>query len=169
MSGSRSTATARTNPPLSGQESSGATQWAAMNHLQLNDLQIYREKAAGTSRAGVYLLDLTLWSGPQINPEDKERECVLIWECLEMFEPLNNLGLTLRLWSRPIKAIYNCPAMHSLACCPVPNYPYSCYFHSFWYNIIGEEPGHNHIAVFFTGDPVWSNIQILLTPKILST
>lgn len=120
MSGSRSTATARTNPPLSGQESSGATQWAAMNHLQLNDLQIYREKAAGTSRAGVYLLDLTLWSGPQINPEDKERECVLIWECLEMFEPLNNLSLTLRLWPRPIKAIYNCPAMHSLACCPVP-------------------------------------------------
>lgn len=55
-----STATARTNPLLSGPESSGATRGAAVNHLELNDLQIEREKGAGPSRAGVYLLDLTL-------------------------------------------------------------------------------------------------------------
>lgn len=55
-----STATAWTNPPLSGPESSGATRSAAVNHLELNDLQIFRVKEAEPSRAGVYLLDLTL-------------------------------------------------------------------------------------------------------------
>lgn len=93
MSGSGSTAMARTNPPLSGPESSRATRWAAMNHLELNDLQIYREKATGTSRARVYLLDPTLWSVPQINLADKGIECVC-WYVSGDVSALNNLSLT---------------------------------------------------------------------------
>ena len=59
----------------------GELQWIT---LSLMICRYTEKKGAGTSRAGVYLLDLTLWSGPQINPTDKEIEplCVCVCMCV---------------------------------------------------------------------------------------
>lgn len=53
------TTTCLTNPSPSSPESSGFSRRAAVNHCELNDLQIHRVNRAGTSRAGVYQPDLT--------------------------------------------------------------------------------------------------------------
>lgn len=85
-----STATARTNPTLSGPESSGAARRAAMNHQELNDLQIYGEKAAGTSRVslspGPDPFDLALRLTQQTKRQNVH-VCASIREGLQTFEP----------------------------------------------------------------------------------
>lgn len=74
-------ATARTNPTISGPQSSGAARRAAVNHRQFNDLQIlnwqWGEKAALEPPEPLYLLDLTdplIWA-LRLTQQTKEIEC----------------------------------------------------------------------------------------------